>query len=221
MPGGRVRGRRGLPQPKRARGPLGTAPSAASRRSEPFAESLGLPPLEPIQRKSRGSGPKTKRVKKTSPTTPQKAASRESHQRVPAPPRWLLPCCPSLMCPALSLVCPDFSRFLPGYPAPSCCPLRLLVLLWCPLLLPLCLPVLPWCPPSLLGTSTPPRCPRTHRPSRGCGYRATGRAGAGPAAPSSCLPTEGLFCVPAVPFPRCLRVAWADDLRRGAAVNVI
>lgn len=221
MPGGRARGCRGLPQPKRAGRSLGTAPSAASRLSEPFAESLGLPPLEPIQRNSRGSGPKTKQIKKTSPTIPQKVASRESRQCVPVPPRWLLPCCPFLMCPALSLACPDFPRFLPGYPAPSLLSLATLVLLWCPLLLLLCLPVLPWCPPSLLGTSTPPRCPRTHRPSRGWVCRGTGRAGANSAAPSRCLPTEGLFCVPAVPFPRCLRVAWADDVRRGAAVNVI
>lgn len=33
--------------------------------------------------------------------------------------------------------------------------------------------------------------------------------------------TEGLFCVPTVPLLRWLRVARADDVRRGAAVNVI
>lgn len=34
-------------------------------------------------------------------------------------------------------------------------------------------------------------------------------------------PSESLFCVPAVSLPRWLRAARADDVRRGAAVNVI
>lgn len=86
------------------------------------------------------------------------------------------------------------------------------------LLLPFCPLVLLWVPRSFLDVSQP--SPGWEAEAEGAGVRGVlepARAGRYP--PMS--PAKSLFCVPAVSLPRWLRVARADDVRRGAVVNVI
>lgn len=145
--------------------------------------------------------------------------------------------------PAVPRYFPSVSCSLPGVFHFALVPsLVTLLLPWCPLLppwrfwsfsgvsrsfldvpqsFPRVLPSLPGAPGFLPAVSRsgpaspgPPAQPKLGVPGCGACRDRPGRSHQEP-------PTEGLFCVPTVALPRWLRVARADDVRRGDPVNVI